>query len=194
MSKQMQQPIETSHYLEMGLIACFQAENQIYEGLKTMVRESSSKELSHIFQDHRVETEQQIKRLKKIAEILGINLEKSAVEEKEGFLDKGKEILKTLLMHDPHAVNETMAWLISQGKKVLGYLGDNEKTSDIALSAGARLIEEFEVGAYKVLCALAKKLDHPEVLKLLQESLKEEQHAFDKLGKYVDKAVEHLSV
>ena len=186
---------EVDKYLEKGLIAIFHAENQIYKGLKTMADESASNELSEIFQAHREETEKQIERLKKISNLLEIDLENSHNEEKEkeGIVDKGKNMVKHMLHIDANAVNETMEWLISKGKKTLGYLSDRENTGDLAIAAGAQLIEGFEILSYKALCALAKKQGHRDVFNLLKESLAEEKEALGKVQKYFDKDLQKLT-
>ncbi len=190
----MTKQAQSNRYLEAGLNAIFVAENQIYEGLKVMIKESSSSDLEEIFIQHQKETEEQIKRLKKIADIMDIEFEKSHASEKEGIIEKGKEMAKSLLAIDKKATDGVMEGLISKGKEILGYLKDNEEGGDLAIAAGAQLIEEFEVISYRTLEVLAKKTDNDEVAKLLRKSLKEEEKAWDSLRNYFDKNIENIEI
>lgn len=190
----MQKQTQLNQYLESGLIAIFQAENQINEGLKTMIKETSSSDLKEAFIQHQNETEEQIKRLKKIASILDIELEKSPISEKEGILEKGKEMAKSLLTIDKKTTNKVMEGLISKGKETLGYLGDSEEGVDLAIAAGAQLIEEFEIISYRALEVLAKKSGNEEVAKLLKKSLKEEEKAWESVRDYFEDNVEKIEI
>lgn len=190
----MQKHAQLSKYLESGLIAIFHAENQIYEGLNVMIKEASSSHLKDSLKNHQQETEEQINRLKQIAEMEDIELEESRTSEKEGLLEKGKEVAKNLLSLNTKVTHKLTEGLISQGKEILNYLTDSEGGKDLAIVASALLVEEFEVISYKALCVLAKKSENEKIVELLEETLKEEENARDTLKEYLDKHIEKVKL
>jgi len=190
----MTKKVDLNQFLELGLRTIYQAEKQIYKSLEVMAGQSSSPELQDIFTQHRVETGNQIQRLQKAADLLSIELEKSRIEEKEGILDKGKEAVKSILSMNTTATNKAMEGLIEQGQETIGRLAGNEEEADLALSAEAQLIEEFEILSYQALCAIAEKTGHSDVKELLQQNLEEEKKAFEAVSHTFDKELEAINL
>lgn len=188
----MQTQTQLNKYLETGLIAIFQAENQINEAVEHMIKEVASSDLKEALERHQKETDEQINRLQKIAEMMSIDLEKSRIAEKEGIIEKSKELAKGLLSMDMKASNKIIQGLISQGKEILGYLAEDKEGKDLGIAAGAQLIEEFEVISYRALRALAKKSENEEIAKLLEATLQEEQKAWEAMKNYLDQNMEKI--
>jgi ferritin-like metal-binding protein YciE len=115
--------------------------------------------LKEVFHEHHKETKQQIKRLEAIAEELGMTLSPHKCDAIHGILVEGKKLLKEKYLPE---------------------------VRDAALIVSAQRVEHYEMAVYGVLKSFAKhlKLDH--VVKILQESSKEEGHADKKLNEIAE--------
>lgn len=82
-------PLE--NLLELGLRYLYSAEQQVYDHLKMVSEQAKSTQLRNAFLHHQQETQQQIERLKRAFEILGIDIHKTKIGEAEGVVEKGKE-------------------------------------------------------------------------------------------------------
>ena len=105
---------------------------------------------------HLEETNDQIKKLEKVFEILGYDKEKEKCEAIEGLLEEGDE-------------------LIEESKE--------GAVRDAALIAAAQKVEHYEIASYGTLCAMANELDQPEAAKILHEILEQEKETDEKLIK-----------
>lgn len=191
----MQAKANLNRYLEIGVRSIYHAEQQICESLLPMANQSSSSELQKIFKKHHRETEHQIERLRQVADSLCIDLDKSRIAKEEGIVNKSKEAVKTLLTMNPSVKNKALEGLIEQGKEILSAIGDDDKEMiDLALAAGAQLIEEFEVISYHTLLALAAKVGNKTVANLFKKTLEEEEEAFKALKKQFEKKLEGINV
>jgi len=132
----------------------YSAEIQIEKALPEMARLAHLPELKTTFHTHHQETKKQIQRLERIASELNIELKHNECDAIEGILKEGKKLLKA---DYPHEVR------------------------DAALIISAQRIEHYEIAVYGVLKAFAKHLHLDDVLKILNESSKEEGHANKKL-------------
>lgn len=72
----------------------YNAEKQLTKALPKMVKAATSGELKAAFQNHLGETEDQVKRLEKVSEILGRSLDGKKCAAMEGLLEEGKEIME----------------------------------------------------------------------------------------------------
>lgn len=125
----------------------YNAEKQIMVGLKKMKAAASNPQLKHAFEQHSVETENQIARLEQIFESMGVS-------------PKGETSRATL-------------GLLAEGDKIIKSRGDSD-VKDAGLIAGAQKIEHNEIACYGSAIAHAKQLGEQQAVQLLQASLDEE--------------------
>jgi ferritin-like metal-binding protein YciE len=138
------------------------AEQQILKGLPTMAKSAESEELRHAFETHTSETEEQIRRIERIFEIMG---QKPEVVPCEGILG-----------------------IIKEGQAMLQEFADGE-AFEAGLIAAAQAIEHYEIARYGTLSAWARQLDLTEVADLIEESLEEEADTDEILSEMAEAAI-----
>jgi ferritin-like metal-binding protein YciE len=132
----------------------YSAENQITKALPKLVEAASSKELQSALQHHLKETEEHVRRLEKVFEILGASPKGKTCDGMKGILSEGSEALK-----------ET----------------DEGDVRDAALISGAQRVEHYEMAAYGTVRSYAERLKQKQIVQLLEETLEEERAADKKL-------------
>ena len=140
----------------------YYAEKQILKALPKMAKAAQSEKLQAAFEKHQDETEGQIERLEQIFELLGKAARGKKCDAIEGILDEGKEIM------DEYADTSAL---------------------DAGLLAAAQAVEHYEISRYGTLKAWAGKLNMPQAVKLLDQTLAEEKKTDDALTKLADTAV-----
>lgn len=141
--------------LEEELKDIYSAENQILSALPKMIKKASSESLRAAFETHLEETEEQIARLNKIAQILDLKLSGKTCKAMKGIIEEGKEVLEK---ESP-----------------------NPALIDTLLIAAAQRVEHYEITAYGTARAIAEQLGQTEVAALLQETLDEEDATDERL-------------
>src|SRR5258707_1454073 len=142
----------------------YYAEKQILESLPKMGKAATSGQLRVAFEKHLDETEGQIGRLEKIFELLGKPARGKKCDAIEGILDEGKEIMEEY-----------------KGTSAL----------DAGLLAAAQAVEHYEISRYGTLKAWATKLNLPQAIKLLDQTLAEEKKTDDTLTRIAETAVNY---
>jgi ferritin-like metal-binding protein YciE len=132
----------------------YNAENQLVKALPKMAKAATTPELRAAFEEHLAQTEQQVERLERICEDLGIK-------------PKGKTC-------------HGMKGLIEEGKEVLSSTGD-PASKDAALIGAAQKVEHYEIAAYGTARTFANVLGEQTAADLLQQTLDEEKAADEKL-------------
>jgi len=132
----------------------YSAEKQLTKAIPKMAKGSNSPELRAAFEGHLKETENQVARLEKVAELLGIKPTGKKCVGMEGIIEEGGEALA------------------EEGEEDVLDLG--------IIGAGTR-VEHYEMAGYMTAIGLAERLEMGDVVKLLQASLAEEQNADKKL-------------
>jgi len=140
----------------------YYAEKQILKALPKMAKAANSDKLRTAFEKHHDETEGQIERLEQIFEQLGKAARGKKCEAIEGILDESKEIM------DEYADTPAL---------------------DAGLLAAAQAVEHYEISRYGTLKAWAAKLDMPQAVKLLEQTLAEEKNTDETLTKIAETAV-----
>lgn len=132
----------------------YSAEKQITRALPKLVRATTSDKLKQAFQSHLEETQGHVERLEKAFEILGIGARGKTCHGMQGVLEEGAEVIE-----------------------------ETEKSSlrDAALIAAAQRVEHYEMAAYGSVREYARLLGQNEIVSLLDETLKEEKAADEKL-------------
>lgn len=132
----------------------YHAEKQILTALPRMAKASESPKLAEAFTKHRQETEGHVARLEQIFKQLDQPVRGKKCKGMEGLLEEGKEILEE----------------------------DGEgSVIDAALISAAQRVEHYEMAAYGCLRTYADLLGHAEAVKLLDQTLAEEEAADRKL-------------
>lgn len=126
----------------------YSAEKQITKALPKMIKKTQTPELKQAFETHLEQTEQQIKRLEQIAEMIGSSPSGMKCKGMEGLIEEGRELLEEDI--DPTVL-------------------------DAAMIGAAQKIEHYEISGYGTACAHAELLGHDQALTLLRETLGEEE-------------------
>jgi ferritin-like metal-binding protein YciE len=141
----------------------YYAEKQILKALPKMARAANS-ELRAAFEKHHGETEGQVERLEQIFELLGKAARSKKCDAIEGIIDEGKEIMEE-------------------------YAGT--PALDAGLLAAAQAVEHYEISRYGTLKAWATKLNNPQAVKLLDQTLAEEKKTDEALTKLAETTVNY---
>lgn len=131
------------------------AETQIIEALPLMAKHVTSTKLRQGFEKHLKQTERQLKRLEKAAEILGVTVPGKPCKGMKGLLAEGAELLK---MEPSEAI-------------------------DAALISAAQRVEHYEIAGYGSAITFAKMLKQKEVANILKETIAEEEETDKTLTK-----------
>jgi ferritin-like metal-binding protein YciE len=132
----------------------YSAEKQLTKAIPKMAKGSTDAGLTQVFTAHLKETEQQVARLEKVAEMLEIKPTGKKCVGMEGCISEGAEVLE------------------EDGEDTILNLG--------LIGAGTR-VEHYEMAAYTTAINLAQRIGKNDVVALLKESLAEEQAAEQKL-------------
>ncbi len=132
----------------------YSAERQLTKAIPKMAKGSNDAALKAAFSAHLKETEAQVARLEKVAEILDFKPTGKKCVGMEGCISEGAEALE------------------EEGEEAILDLG--------LIGAGAR-VEHYEMAAYMTAISLAQQIGKNDVVALLKESLAEEQAADQKL-------------
>ncbi len=141
------------------------AEHIVLGVLGDMVSESGNTEAKKAMEHHRKETEQQIKNLEKVFQLLGEQPENTTCHAAEG-LKKEHDALKE---ENPEG-----------------------NVKELGLLAGWGKTEHYEIASYTMLEAMAKNLGETDVAELLKENLAQEKEmarAVETLAREVGKEV-----
>jgi ferritin-like metal-binding protein YciE len=140
--------------LEEEIKDLYSAEKQLTKALPRLAKGANNQDLVRTIEEHLAETENQAKRLERAAKALGMTPAGKKCSGIEG--------------------------LIKEGMEVLGEHGE-ETVQDLAIIGAAVRVEHYEIAAYQTAIALAEEIEEPDVIKLLNDSLSEEQAAEKKL-------------
>lgn len=139
------------------------AEKQLTKALPKMAKAATHPQLREAFEDHLRETEEQVARLEKACEELGIAARGDRCEAMEGLIKEGNE-----LMEQDDA---------------------DPAVRDAALIAAAQRVEHYEIAGYGSARAFAEQLGIDSIVELLQQTLDEEEAADQKLNEIAETTV-----
>jgi ferritin-like metal-binding protein YciE len=132
----------------------YSAEKQIVKALPKVAKAASSQELQQALLNHLEETKNQVGRLEQIAEIVNKKLTGKTCAGMKGVLEEGSEVIEEL---------------------------EEGTVRDAALIGAAQRVEHYEMAGYGTARDLAKTLGMGDVAELLEQTLKEEKAADEKL-------------
>ena len=138
------------------------AEKELTKALPKMIKNATASELVDALTEHLEETKEQVTRLEEVFYLL-----------------EEKQIAKKC---------EAMSGLIKEAQEIMA---ENEKGSirDAAIILAGQKVEHYEIATYGTLCAFAKILGENEVVALLEETLKEEKGADEKLSEIAESTI-----
>ena len=132
----------------------YSAEKQLTKAIPAMAKGAGDQGLKDALQAHLAETKEQVTRLEKVSELLGIKPTGKKCVGMEGVIKEGAEALS------------------EKGERSILDLG--------IIGAGSR-VEHYEIAGYMTAIGLASRLKMSEVVTLLKQSLGEEEAAEKKL-------------
>ncbi|RQH01256.1 ferritin-like domain-containing protein [Natrarchaeobius oligotrophus] len=147
--------LETIHDLfEHGLEDIYHAEHELLDALDDLEQHTEREEIATAFADHREETRDQIDRLEEVFDMFGEPPEKEECEGIEGLI-----------------------------REYEGFTSEepDQEVLDYHNMAAAEKTEHYEIAAYGNLIPLADQLGMSDAADLLEENLREEQDALERL-------------
>jgi ferritin-like metal-binding protein YciE len=132
----------------------YHAEGQILKALPVMTAAASHADLKDAFEEHRVQTEGQVRRLEQAFRLLGVPAKGRKCEGMAGLLEEGRRVMEQ-----------------DAGTLVM----------DAALIASAQKVEHYEIASYGCVCTYAEMLGYDQVHELLGQNLDEEESTDQKL-------------
>jgi len=140
----------------------YSAEKAILRALPEMARAAQSEELRGAFAVHLKETEEQVKRLDRVFQLAGEQIEGVECKAIQAIIEEGQEVREEF-----------------EGGEAL----------DAGLIAAAQAVEHYEITRYGTLLAWAKQLGLSEAEALLKETLVEEENTDAVLSELAEEAI-----
>lgn len=144
------------------------AENQLVKALPKMARAAKNEELKQAFQEHLEQTKGHVERLKQVFEMIEAKPKAKPCKGMAGLVEEGQEV-------------------ITEGKEM------EEAAADLALIGAAQRVEHYEIAAYGTARAIAEQMDRKDVVKLLQQTLNEEEKTDQLLTKIAEPLLEQAA-
>ncbi len=132
----------------------YSAEGQILKALPKMASAARHPDLKEAFEEHRRQTDEQVRRLEQVFKLLGMPV-------------KGRTC-------------DGMAGLLEEARKTMEQDAD-PAVLDAALIAAAQKVEHYEIASYGCVCTYAEMLGYDQVHELLGRNLDEEETTDQKL-------------
>ncbi len=132
----------------------YNAEQQLTKALPKLAKAAHNDQLKEALESHLEETENQVSRLEQVFESLGESPKRKKCKGMEGIIKEGQEVMSE------HRDSSEL---------------------DAALISAAQKTEHYEIATYGCLCTWAEEMGHDKALDLLQETLREEKAADEKL-------------
>jgi ferritin-like metal-binding protein YciE len=148
-------PITTLDELfEHDLKDIYYAERRLLESLDEMAAEATDREAKKAFQQHRKETQGQIKRLERVFKSLGLKPEAEPCPGIEGLMKEKKSFMKE-----------------KPSEEILGFYNLH----------AAQKVERYEITAYEGLIEAAEHMELDDVVEQLTQTLEEEEATLNRL-------------
>ena len=128
------------------------AEKQLTKALPKMAKAARFDKLRELFEQHLVETEEQIERINECFSLLGETARAKTCKGMMGLVEEGEEVMEDGVEKEDAA-------------------------ADLALIGAAQRVEHYEISGYTTARNLAQQLRHSAVVALLSKSLGEEENA-----------------
>jgi ferritin-like metal-binding protein YciE len=154
--------MQTAHELYIHeLNDMFSAEQMLLDALQEQAEAASNAQLKKAFESHRNQTEKQVERLQRCFEEIDEQPENEECKGMKGLVEEFRSFMQE---KDP-------------SPDILDHF---------ACGAAAK-VEQYEIKGYESLIELAEMMGHNQAVKLLNQSLKEEQSTLEKMEKFGEK-------
>ena len=130
----------------------YDAEQQLIKALPKMAEAARFDQLRELFEQHLVETENQVERINECFDLLGKTARAKPCKGMMGLVEEGQEVM-------------------AEGEE------KEDAAADLALIGAAQRVEHYEISAYTTAKNLAQQLRHSAVVALLSKSLGEEENS-----------------
>ena len=140
----------------------YYAEQQIVKALQKMIQKCTDPQLRQGFQTHLGETENHVRRLEQVFNLIGRSAKAVDCPAIDGIIKETNEVTGDV-----------------EGNDVL----------DAALISCAQAVEHYEMARYGTLVAWAKRLGHTDCVALFQKTLDEEKATDQKLTSLAEKSI-----
>ncbi|HSC32891.1 MAG TPA: ferritin-like domain-containing protein [Gemmatimonadaceae bacterium] len=140
----------------------YNAERQILKALPKIIKAASNDDLKEALESHRQETEGHVTRLEQIFETLGKNAKGKTCHGMEGVLSEGAELIE----EEPEP-----------------------EVLDAGIISAAQRVEHYEIAAYGTVRTWAEQLGLNDQVGLLEQTLKEEKAADEKLTELATQSI-----
>ena len=137
----------------------YYAERKILKALPKMARGAQSPDLKAAFEKHKDQTEGHVERLQQVFELFGKRAQGKTCPAIDGIIEEGEEILDEF---------------------------KGTPAGDAGLISAAQAVEHYEITRYGTLRRWAEILNMPDAVKLLQQTLAEEEMTDKDLTKIAD--------
>jgi ferritin-like metal-binding protein YciE len=144
----------------------YYAEKKILTALPKMAKAAQSEELGTAFEKHHAETQDQVKRLERVFELMGQTAKGKKCPAIDGIIEEGQEVMKDF---------------------------KNSPAHDAGLLAGAQAVEHYEISRYGTLIAWANEMGMRDAAKLLEQTLTEEKNTDKALTALAEDALNQMS-
>jgi len=144
----------------------YNAEKQVLRALPRMAKAAASEELRQSLEKHRKETEEQIKRLESVFEMMGKAVRGKTCEAIQGLIEEGKEII------EEYADSDAL---------------------DAGLVAANQAIEHYEISRYGSLRTWAEQLGMKKAAQLFEKSLQEEKKTDELLTRLAEQQANRMA-
>lgn len=141
----------------------YDAENRLTKAIPKMVKKSTNDQLKTALQDHLAQTEEHVSRIEQAFEHLDQSAKAKSCAGMKGIIEEGDEHGGENYHHDG--------------------------LRDAAIIGAAQRVEHYEIAAYGTVIAHARLLGLDEVASLLEETLREEKAADEKLTAIAESVV-----
>ncbi|MEO8086017.1 MAG: ferritin-like domain-containing protein [Bacteroidota bacterium] len=139
------------------------AEKHLVKNLPKLVKAATTTELKDAISNHLRETEEQVKKVERVFELIGEKPQAKKCDAMDGLVEEASSIIE-----------------------------ETEKgtyTRDAALITAAQKVEHYEIASYGALAAFAKTMGHDDAAAILVEILEEEKNADDGLNDLAKKSI-----
>jgi|SRR5581483_1178009 len=144
------------------------AENQLVKALPKMAKAAKDEDLRNAFQEHLEQTKGHVERLKQVFDMLEEKPRAKACKGMAGLVEEGQEV-------------------ITEGKEM------EEAAADLALIGAAQRVEHYEIAAYGTARAIAEQMERRDIVKLLSQTLQEEEKTDQLLTKCAEPLLEQAA-
>ncbi len=138
-----------------GLGDIYDAEHRFLKAQQEMLPQANASTVKTLLEQHITETEQQIKVLEQVFEVLG----ESAKREKCA----------------------AAAGLVSEGESLLGEVSGVPALVDLAIGGSCSKVEHYEIASYRMLITGAEQMGQTEIAQLLKQNLQQEEQTAQKI-------------